>query len=210
VSGDQDRLTIQSMEDVILEELNVKAIEYVTDDDGVIKKRAKPNFKVLGPKFGKQVQQVAARVKEFTAKEINDIERDRQDEFDVNGQKVVIAREDFDILHEEIKGWIVESDKEITVAVDTELNEELLREGQAREFVNKVQTMRKDAGFEVTDRIIIYYRTTPVLQNAIAAMESYIQTETLAEKISTTYAPGEYSASWDVNGEQCEIGIQRL
>jgi isoleucyl-tRNA synthetase len=210
VNGDQDRLTIQSMEDVILEEINIKAIEYVTDDDGVIKKRAKPNFKVLGPKFGKQVQHVAARVKEFTAKEINDIERDRQVEFDVNGQKVEIAREDFDILHEEIKGWIVESDKEITVAVDTELNEELLREGQAREFVNKVQTMRKDAGFEVTDRIIIFYRTTPVLQNAIAVMESYIQTETLAEKITNTYAPGEYSASWDVNGEQCEIGIQRL
>ena len=210
VSGDQDRSTIQSMEDVILEEINVKAIEYVTDDNGVIKKRAKPNFKILGPKFGKQVQQVAARVKEFSAKEINQIERQGQGEFDVDGRKVVVAREDFDILHEEIKGWIVESDKEITVAVDTELDEGLLREGNAREFVNKVQTMRKDAGFEVTDRIIVYYRTTPVLQNAVAAMEPYIQAETLAEKISTAYAPGEYSASWDVNGEQCEIGIQRM
>ncbi len=210
VAGEHSRLMIQSMEDVILDEINVKGIEYVTDEGGVIKKRAKPNFKILGPKHGKQVQQIAARVKEFTAKEINEIEQHGQAEFDVDGKKVVIAREDFDILHEEIKGWVVESDNEVTVALDTQLDDELIREGRAREFVNKIQTMRKDAGFDVTDRIVIYYRTTPTLHAAVEAMGPYIQSETLAEKLSMTYQAGEYSASWDVNGEQCEIGIQRL
>lgn len=210
VTSDQDRAMIERMSDVIMEEINIKAIEYVTDEDAVIKKRAKPNFKILGPKHGKQVQHVAARIREFTSKEINEIERNSSASFKINGQAISVAREDFDILHDEIKGWLIESDNEITVALDMELTDDLIQEGNAREFVNKVQTMRKDAGFEVTDRIKIYFKTVPSLQDAIIGLCGYIQNETLAEAVLPEFKAGEYSAQWDVNGEQCNIGIERI
>ncbi|MBP1653465.1 MAG: ileS, partial [Bacteroidetes bacterium] len=155
ITSEEERGEVRRVEDIILDEVNVKAIEYVTDDSGLVKKRAKPNFKAIGPKFGKLAQQVAGRVKELTSDDIHILEAQGTLSVAMNGTTVSLGREDVDIVREDIEGWLVESDGALTVALDTRLTEALVAEGNAREFVNRVQNMRKDAGFQVTDRIRI-------------------------------------------------------
>jgi len=210
ITNEQDRAEVRRVEEMILEEINVKQIEYVTDESGIVRKKAKPNFRSLGQKFGKAVQPVAARIREFSGKEINELERQGTLTLPINGSEYTISREDIEILHEDIKGWMVESDGSITVALDTELDEELIDEGFAREFVNRIQNMRKEAEFEVTDRIKIYHASTKRLGKALNRMASYIKQETLATELSDT-PPGSLAlAHADVNGEQTAIAIEKV
>ena len=210
ITNEQDRAEVRRVEEMILEEINVKQIEYVTDESGIVRKKAKPNFRSLGQKFGKAVQPVAARIREFSGKEINELERQGTLTLPINGSEYTISREDIEILHEDIKGWMVESDGSITVALDTELDEELIDEGFAREFVNRIQNMRKAAEFEVTDRIKIYHASTKRLGKALNRMASYIKQETLATELSDT-PPGSLAlAHADVNGEQTAIAIEKV
>lgn len=209
IANEAERQAVQKMEDVILDEINVKMIEYVTDDSGIVKKKAKANFKAIGPKFGKSVKQVAGRIKEMSAAEITELERSGSLLLPVNGSSFTIGKEDIEIVREDIQGWLVESDGVSTVALDTELTEALLQEGNAREFVNRVQNMRKDASFLVTDRIAIYYKATATMDAAIQAMGGYIKNETLAVELSNVYRPGGYSSVLDINGEIVEVGIER-
>jgi isoleucyl-tRNA synthetase len=209
VSSEQDRAVIKQMEDVILEEINVKQIEFVTDDSGIVRKKAKPNFRSLGQKFGKTVQPIAARVREFTSKEISRLELDGSMTVSVNGVDYAIGIEDIEILHEDLQGWMVESDGGMTVALDTELDEELLSEGLAREFVNRVQNMRKDAGLEVTDRIRIYFKSTERLAKALDRLSVYVMQETLATVVSNAPPAGLTLVDADINGEAASIGIEK-
>lgn len=209
VSNEQDRAVIKQMEDVILEEINVKHIEFVTDDSGIVRKKAKPNFRSLGQKFGKTVQPIAARIREFTPQEISQLERQGTMTLLINGVEYTIGEEDVEILHEDIEGWMVESDGSMTVALDTELDDELIEEGLAREFVNRVQKMRKDAGLEVTDRIKIYYRSTERLTKALARLSGYVQQETLATEVSDTPPETLALVEADINGEAASIGIEK-
>lgn len=209
VSNEQDRVVIRQMEDVILEEINVKKIEIVTDDSGIVRKKAKPNFRSLGQKFGKTVQPIASRIREFTSKEITQLEQDGVMVVPVNGVDYTIAKEDVEILHEDLQGWMVESDGTMTVALDTELDDELIEEGLAREFVNRVQNMRKDAGFEVTDRIKIYYRSGDRLAKALTRLASYVQQETLAAVVSNNPPESLVLMDADINGEMASIGIEK-
>jgi isoleucyl-tRNA synthetase len=209
IANERDRAAVKQMEDVILDEINVKAIEYVTDESGIVKKRAKANFKSIGPKFGKSVQQIANRIKELTPAEIGELEKLGAVDLPVNGSTFTIGKEDVEIVREDIEGWLVESDGGLTVALDTELNDELVAEGFAREFVNRVQNMRKEAGFEVTDRINISYRAGEKARGMLKAMASYIQNETLAMQLADTYKQGEYSSQLDIGGENVEVSIER-
>lgn len=215
VSSEEERTAVKRMEYVILDEINVKQIEFVSDDSEVVHKNAKPNFKSIGPKFGKLVQKVAERIRSFMPAEIKKIEHEGTMAVTVNGETVTLSRDDVDIVHEDIKGWMVESGNGLTVALDTELTEELIDEGFAREFVNRVQNMRKDAGFQVTDRIKISFRTTERLQRALRSMAKYVTAETLAIALTENLAAGqgpredEHRATWDVNGEECEISVER-
>lgn len=210
ITNEQDRAEVKRVEEMILEEINVKQIEYVTDESGIVRKKAKPNFRSLGQKFGKAVQPVAARIREFSEKEINELERQGTLTLPINGSEYTISKEDIEILHEDIKGWMVESDGSITVALDTELDEELIDEGFAREFVNRIQNMRKEAEFEVTDRIKIYHASTKRLGKALNRMAGYIKQETLATELSDT-PPGSLAlAHADVNGEQTAIAIEKV
>ena len=212
VSSEREKNLIKQMQDVILEEINVKSIEYVTEDSGVVKRKAKPNFKTLGPKFGKTVQIVAARVRSMTAKEVNQLLADGSLKFSENGSDYVVMAEDVEILHEDVKGWLVESDGPITVALDTELNKELIDEGFAREFVNRVQNLRKDSGLEVTDRIHLYVRSSKNLTRALEKQASYIKQETLAVEFrlmnKDDRVPVELHKE-DVNGEAVEFGLEK-
>ena len=210
VSSDRDQKAIAQMEDVILDEINVKKLEFVTDDSGIVHKSAKPNFKTLGPKHGKSVQVVAAAIKSFGPKEITALEKDSQLTIAINGTDVVIMKEDVEILHQDIKGWIVESDGTLTVALDTELTPTLINEGFAREFVNRIQNMRKDAGFEVTDRIRIHYSSDKKLSDALKTLIDYVKLETLAVDFVEASEVKGYSAEWDINGERCSVGIERV
>ncbi len=209
VSNEHDRAVIKQMEDVILEEINVKQIEFVTDDSGIVRKKAKPNFRSLGQKFGKTVQPIAARIREFTPLEISTLEREGTMRIAVNGTEYTIVKEDVEILHEDIQGWMVESDGTMTVALDTELDDELIEEGLAREFVNRVQNMRKDTGLEVTDRIKIYYRSTERLTKALSRLSGYVQQETLATELSNTPPKALILAEAEINGESASIGIEK-
>jgi len=210
VSGERDQKAIAQMEDVILEEINVKKLEFVTDDSGIVHKSAKPNFKTLGPKYGKSVQAVAAAIKNFGPNEITRLEKDGHLTMPINGIDVAIMKEDVEILHQEIKGWIVESDGTLTVALDTELTPALIDEGFAREFVNRIQNMRKDAGFEVTDRIRIQYSSDKKLSDALKTLIEYVKHETLATDVTEASGMQGYTADWDINGERCSVSIERV
>ena len=209
IANERDRGAVKRMEDVILEEINVKQIEYVTDESGIVRKKAKPNFRSLGQKFGKAVQPVAARIREFGSEEINELERAGTLTIPIDGSHYTIGREDIEVLHEDIKGWMVESDGTITVALDTELDDELIDEGLAREFVSRIQNRRKEAGLEVTDRIKIYYKTTARLDAALGRMAAYVRQETLATDVSSSPPQGLALVEEDVNGERASIGIQK-
>jgi isoleucyl-tRNA synthetase len=209
IAHERDRAAVQQMEDVILDEINVKTIEYVTDDSGVARKKARPNFKSIGPKFGKSVQQVAQRIKELNPAEIRDLEGKGIVNLVINGTAFAVGKEDVEIVRDEMPGWLVESENGLTVALDTELNDDLVAEGFAREFVNRVQNMRKDAGFEVTDRIRIYFTGSDKLRSILQEKESYIKNETLAVEFVDSYRPGEYASKLDINGEEAEVGVER-
>ncbi len=205
-----ERAAVRTMQDIILDEINVKEIEYVTDESGLVKKKAKPNFKTLGPKFGKAVQHVAARVRDMSGAEILQLERNGGVALVTGDQSWTVTPEDVEILREDIPGWLVESDGTLTVALDTQLDETLLAEGSAREFVNRIQNLRKDAGFAVMDRIRLGVDTSSILLGRLQSMRTYIMNETLAEEFSVTPADGGHTTSLDINGEQVTVSITRV
>ena len=183
VSSPEERRAIQSIENIIKEEINIKSIDYVTDDSDIVKRVAKPNFKVIGRKFGKDTQQVANAIKELNDDMIKKIDTEGSLDINVGEQTFNLIKEDIEISSEDIEGWLVATENGITVALDTTLDEELIKEGIAREFVNRVQNLRKDSGFEVTDRIKIVFNADETTSDAINSKAEYIKNETLAESI---------------------------
>jgi isoleucyl-tRNA synthetase len=210
VSKEAEHHALQSMESIILDEVNVKRIEFIESDSSLVSKKAKPNFKSIGPKFGKNVKRIAERIKNLDRAEIREVETKGEIMLAVNEERVVITRDDVEIHSEEIKGWLVQSENGLTVALDTTMNEDLIQEGLAREFINRIQRMRKDAGFDVVDRIKVYYRAAEKMADAMNRFSGTIKTETLALELSPKFSPGEYSAQWNINGEACEIGVERV
>lgn len=210
VLSERDREAVAKMEETILDEINVKQIEFVTGESTIIRKRAKPNFKILGPKYGNKVQEVAAAIRKFSSSDMYALEMAGTIELHVNGHQLTVAREDVEILHDDIAGWLIESDGELTVALDTAMTHELVLEGTARELVNRVQNMRKDADFKVTDRIRMFFDGTDVLKEALQRFEQYVKNETLSVEIVSGLSKGEYNAELDINGHACRIGIERV
>jgi isoleucyl-tRNA synthetase len=208
-SGEVRRL-IEEMRDVILEEINVKAIEFIDESSPVVRKTASPNFKVLGPKFGKIVNAVAKRIREMAQAEILQLEKNGSFSTDVSGTAVTVKAEDVTVSAQSIEGWLVESEAGLTVALDTTLTPELTAEGLAREFVNRVQNMRKDAGLAVTDRIRIAFDTSARIASAIERMADYVKSETLATALHAGRNGAEHWIKWEIDGENCEIGISKV
>ena len=199
---------IRAMRDVILEETNIHDIEFIPSDSDLLRKSAKPNFKSIGPKYGKLVKAIAARVGQLTADEINRVEREGSLVLDIDGETVTLGLEDIEIKHEDIEGWTIGSDNDIVVALDTTLTEELIDEGIAREFISRIQGLRKDADFEVTDRIqITIFTEEDRLKQAINRRESYICAETLAGNIVQANEPLEEGVDLDVNELKCSVSI---
>jgi isoleucyl-tRNA synthetase len=177
---------LRKVEEIILDEVNVKRVEHIeSGDSDVIKRKAKANFKLLGAKLGKQMKTASARISQMTDDEIRIFEQQGFINFPIDGNDIRIERGEIEIIAEDVEGWLVSSEGGVIVALDTSLSKELISEGIAREFVNRIQNLRKDSGFEVTDRIIIGVKNfSPALGGVLETHRSYIQQETLATTIT--------------------------
>ncbi|MBU3678546.1 MAG: isoleucine--tRNA ligase [Candidatus Kapabacteria bacterium] len=208
VDSPQMRRQIQSVEDIITEEINVKDIEYVSDDTNIVRRSARPNFKVIGKKYGTDTQAVANSIKSMTHDDVRRLEQSSVLMLTIGEKTVQIDFEDVEIISEDIEGWLVATDAGTTVALDTELDESLVREGLAREFVSRLQKLRKDSGYNVTDRISVEYSTDDETSAAIESMRSYIGMETLAEALERG---GQFEGTeLEINGRHVNVRVKRV
>ncbi|MBS4012578.1 MAG: isoleucine--tRNA ligase [Bacteroidetes bacterium] len=184
VLDEKFRKQLQGVEQLILSEVNVKELEYLDDTAGVLVKKIKPNFKTLGPKFGKLMKQIAVEIEKFSQDDISSIEKNEKKELIVEGQNVEIFISDVEILSEDIPGWLVISEGGLTVALDVTISEDLKQEGIARELINRIQNLRKDKGLEVTDKIELFVEKHNQISDAILNNNDYICSETLAVNLN--------------------------
>lgn len=181
--SEQFTKNIQHVQNLILSEVNVKELKLIEEGSGIIVKRIKPNFKTIGPKYGKQMKSIAALVGKMQADDIAKIESNSGWKGDIDGTKIELDLADFEILAQDIPGWLVSSEGNLTVALDVTISESLRAEGIARELVNRVQNLRKDSGLEVTDRILLKVETNELIREAIQANKEYVCNEILANEI---------------------------
>jgi isoleucyl-tRNA synthetase len=211
VSSTKDKSAIESVKSIILDEVNVKSIDYVKDDSGIVHKSAKANFPVLGKKIGGLMKATAAKIQSLTSEEITKFEHQGSLTVTLDGGEIInLQSEDIVVVRHGLSGWSVETEDGLTVAADTELTDELVNEGIAREVVNRIQNMRKEADFDVTDRIVVAFKSDARTSDAVKAMDDYIMTETLAE--SMDYTPEgdyDYTKDWDIDGAEVTIFIKR-
>lgn len=211
VLDEKFKARLQQVENIILSEINVKELEYLTDTAGVLVKKIKPNFKTLGPKFGKLMKQIAAQIAAFSQEEIAIIEQEGSYTIEVAGEKLTLTRDDVEILSEDIPGWLVAGEGRITVALDITLTPSLKQEGIARELINRIQNLRKEKGLEVTDKIELWIQKHNEISDAIVNNNAYICSETLAVNLNYTEALEEASrVTVDIeDGVQTAIFIQK-
>ena len=182
--SEAEKAEILAVANLIKHEVNVKEIEFIDDASGILVKQIKPNFRALGPKFGKQMKDIAAVINDFTQQDIQAFERQGTKEITLAGQTLTLDLTDVEITSQDIEGWLVASSSTgLVVALDATITDELRAEGIARELVNRIQNLRKDTGLEVTDRIRIRLQQQGALEQAVRANEAYIKAETLANEI---------------------------
>ncbi len=174
---------LEKVEDLIKTEVNVKEIQYLTETEGFIKKRIKPNFVALGKKLGPKMKTVSLALAEFTQDDIAKLEKEGQYSLSIDGEPVILQAHEVEISSEDIPGWTVANKGSLTVALDITITPELENEGNAREFVNRIQKIRKDSGFELTDRIDVKVSATNGLKESLAQFKDYICAEILADKL---------------------------
>jgi len=211
VDKEEDRQAIESVKEIILDEVNVKEIQFVDDDSGIVRKSAKPNYPKLGKKLGSKMKPVAKKVAELTTEEITEYEESGSIELDLGDDGIVqLGSDGLEINRTGLEGWSVETENGLSVALDTELTPELVKEGLAREFVNRVQNMRKEADFDVVDRITIGFEGSELLEEAVDTMEDYIKKETLAEDISNQpLEVSDFVKEWEIGDGTATISIRR-
>ncbi|MFZ4435409.1 MAG: isoleucine--tRNA ligase [Flavobacterium psychrophilum] len=177
------REEIEAISDLIKAEVNVKEIELLDDASGVLVKQIKPNFKALGPRFGKDMGLISKEIQLLSPEQINQLDRDGELAIVISGKPITLSLAEVEISSQDIEGWLVAHADGITVALDITLSEGLIQEGIARELVNRIQNIRKDSGFEVTDKIHLVLQQNAQLEAAVRANEMYIKSETLTESI---------------------------
>lgn len=197
---------IEAMSQLILDEVNVKELEFVEGD--MLEKKVKCNFRVMGKKFGKLMKAVAAAVGALSQDAINELSVNGSVQVDVDGQMVEIVREDVEIVSEDIPGWTVANDGALTVALDLEITEELKNEGMAREIVKRIQAYRKSSGFEITDHIHVVLSHDDNLQKAVEAYHDYICSQVLADKLE--FGAPESGEELDFEDFKISVDITKL
>ncbi|MHB1105482.1 MAG: DUF5915 domain-containing protein, partial [Lutibacter sp.] len=183
VLNDVEREEILAVADLIKSEVNVKEIELIDDASGIVVKTIKPNFKVLGPRFGKDMKMISEAIQNLTQNDIAIVEKQQEIALVINEKVVNLKLDEVEIISQDIEGWLVANQGGLTVALDITITEDLRMEGNARELVNRVQNLRKDSGLEVTDKIILVIEKNDILGRSIAANEHYIKTETLTKEL---------------------------
>nr|WP_319401188.1 isoleucine--tRNA ligase [uncultured Carboxylicivirga sp.] len=183
ILDDRFEQQLEAIKSLVLTEVNVKEMEFLKDASGVLVKKIKPNFKTLGPKYGKMMKAISGAINALGQEEIAIFEKEEQYSLELDGQKVVLSIEDVEIMSEDIPGWLVANEGKLTVALDIEVTEELREEGIAREFVNRIQNLRKDSGFDVTDKIKLSIQKNDAINVAIEKHAEYIGAQTLAVEV---------------------------
>lgn len=183
IDSKQQKEEILAVANLIKHEVNVKEIELLEDASDILVKQIKPNFKALGPRFGKDMKLIANTIIGFTAEDIKKIEQSGQIEVVINGKSITLGLEDVEITSQDIEGWLVANEGALTVALDVTISEDLRKEGIARELVNRIQNLRKDSGFEVTDRINVMLQKDEKIVDAVQTNMLYIKAETLTEEL---------------------------
>ncbi|MFA5805674.1 MAG: isoleucine--tRNA ligase [Melioribacteraceae bacterium] len=199
---------VLEMKDIILEEVNIKKLKFVDEDANFVQKFVKLNFKVVGKKYKEHVKTLQEFVKTLSNKQIDDLEQNKQIDTPVQG--LLLGREDVEIFASGIEGWIVESEGNITVAIDTHVNEELIAEGYAREFVNRVQNMRKDAGFDVIDRICVSFQSGQKMVDYVSKFSDYISSEVLADSLESKNNIEGFKQEFKIGDYDCTIMIVKV
>jgi isoleucyl-tRNA synthetase len=180
---------LEAVKQLVLNEVNVKEMEFLTDTTGVIVKKIKPNFKTLGKKYGSRMKEIAAAISTFTQEQINAVEQADNYPFALASGEVVLQKEDVEITSEDMPGWLVASEGTLTVALDVTVNEDLRREGIARELINRIQNLRKESRFDVTDKITVHLEPHPDIVAAVNQFSGLIASQTLAVSIEVANTP---------------------
>ena len=198
---------LEDLGELITDELNVKSVEISRDEKDLVELSAKANFKLLGRRMGKKMKSVSQAIAAMSPAQIRDYLQQGSIELMVDEESTRFENEEILVQRNQKEGLLVETDNLLTVALDTEINEELMQEGLAREFVNKVQNMRKEKNLDVMDRIVTRYRGSKMLESSLETHSDFIRTETLTNVLSSeSVLEGE---DWDLNGEACRISIEK-
>jgi isoleucyl-tRNA synthetase len=184
VLDNSEREQVAAVSSLIASEVNVKGVELLDDTSSILIKEVKPNFKTLGPRFGKDMKLVAQSIQALSDAQIQILEKEGKLELNLEGKEIILAPEDVVISSKDVSGWLVASEQGVTVALDVQMNESLLFEGMARELVNRLQNIRKDLGFDVTDTISLTLRENEALSDVLKQNKTYIQREILATSIT--------------------------
>ena len=184
VFTDDFKQKFEAVKNLVMTEVNVKEVEYISDTSELLIKKVKPNFKKLGPKYGKLMKNITAAMNEMEQKDIMQLEKEGKYDLHIDDQTISLTLDDVEISSEDIPGWLVSTDGELTVALDITITDELKQEGIAREFVNRIQNLRKDKNFKVTDKIEIRIQSHDQIDEAIEKHKNYIGSQTLAESVS--------------------------
>ncbi len=191
VVDDAQRQDVESMKELILNEINVKEMQIVGGDDGVLVKRVKPDFKKLGPKFGKNMKKVAAEIQAMDQHAIAMLEKEGRVELAIEGAPAVIELADVEVISEDIPGWLVANEGNVTIALDITVTPELRMEGIARDIVNRIQNIRKNRGYEITDRIHLTFEPNTQTDGSLEAFGKYISGQVLADSLTIGEVSGE-------------------
>jgi isoleucyl-tRNA synthetase len=202
------RENIEAIKSLILNEVNVKELNFVDSTNAMLVKRIKPDFKKLGPRYGKIMKQLAVAVQDMTQADIATLEKEGNFNLIVNGEDVTIGLSDTEIISEDIPGWLVANQDKLTVALDIDISDDLLKEGIARELVNRIQNLRKAQDFEITDRIAIAISSNEKIDSAIEEFLDYIKVQVLADTLEITEET--HSTEIDVNDEAITIDVKKI
>ncbi|PRD46258.1 isoleucine--tRNA ligase [Sphingobacterium haloxyli] len=199
---------VEKVKELILSETNIKEVSFITDTAGIIKKKIKPNFKVLGAKVGKDMKMVVAAIQSLRDEQI--VELENQGTLELTGTPYHITPEDVEIIAEDVAGWQVANLGKLTVALDIHITPELKKEGLSRELINRIQNLRKEKGFEVTDRINVVLTQNTEIQQAVEDNLSYICTEILANSVDFTEASLESGDTIEIDGKELRVIVDKI
>ena len=209
VINDEQKKDIEAVAGLLKNEVNVKEIQFVGDDAGILVKRIKPDFKKLGPKFGKMMKSVAAALSTMEQGAIANFEKSGQVSLDLDGQQAVVDVADVEIINEDIPGWLVANEGNLTVALDITVTEELHREGMARELVNRIQNVRKNKDFDITDKINVVIAPDERINDAVEQFRDYIAGQVQALSLVVGPVTGDNIVTLDMDGWNLDVIVER-